>query len=91
MCLFFILLLFGPRIAGVIWWIAQPVRWDAAFSSFIWPMLGIVFVPWTTLMYVIVSPGGVTGWDWFWVGLMLFADIISLTSAGYKNRDKIPV
>jgi len=91
MCLFFILLLLGPRIAGVTWWIVQPTRWDLAFTSFLWPMLGIVFAPWTTLMYVILSPGGITGWEWLWIGLMVFADVASWTTAGYNNRDKIPV
>jgi hypothetical protein len=90
MCILFILLLISPRLAAAVWWIFQPTRWDLAFSSIIWPILGIIFLPWTTLMYVIVSPGGVTGWDWMWVGLMLFADIVSLTTSGYKNKDKIP-
>ena len=26
------LFLLGPRAAIIIWWIAQPGRWDAAFS-----------------------------------------------------------
>jgi hypothetical protein len=80
MCCFFTILVFlGPRIAGPIWWIVQPVRWQSAFSDFltggnlwwIWPVLGIIFLPWTTIMYVIVAPGGVEGWDWLWLGLML--------------------
>jgi len=27
-------------------------------------------------MYVIVFPGGITGFDWVWLGLGLFADIV---------------
>jgi len=46
-------------------------------------------VPWTTLMYIFVAPGGIVGWDWFWLGLMLFGDILSLTGSAYKNRDKL--
>jgi hypothetical protein len=24
----------GPRIAGPIWWLFQPLRWEAAFRNF---------------------------------------------------------
>ncbi|MCB8984382.1 MAG: hypothetical protein H6659_11195 [Ardenticatenaceae bacterium] len=92
-CAFLALVLFGPRLFGVFWWIFQPLRWQAAFNNWIglywiWPTLGIVFLPWTTIMYVIVAPGGVNGWDWLWIGLMLLADIASYT--GGFGRKRIP-
>ena len=34
MCLFIILLAFGPRTAIAIWWLVEPVRWSATFGSF---------------------------------------------------------
>lgn len=93
MCCFFIsLVLLGPRIVGAFWWLFQPVRWEKAFSAWggglwwIWPVLGIIFLPWTTLMYVIVAPGGMVGWDWLWVGLMLAADIASYASGAGRRR-----
>jgi hypothetical protein len=67
MCCFITsLFLLGPRFATLIWWLINPVRFSAAFSSFIWPVLGIIFLPWTTLMYLIVwSPAtGIYGLDW---------------------------
>ncbi len=93
-CAFLSLFLLGPRVAGAIWWLIQPIRWATAFNGlagglwWIWPMLGLVFLPWTTIMYVIVAPGGVTGWDWLWIGLMLVADIGS--STGGYGRKRIP-
>ena len=91
MCCFFATLVFlGPRFAILIWWLFQPVRWQAAFESFIWPLLGLIFVPWTTIMYVLVFPGGITGFDWVWLGLGLAADIFSYTSGAYTGRDRIP-
>ena len=84
MCCFFIsLVLLGPRIVGALWWLFQPLMWQAAFTNWlgwwwIWPVLGLIFLPWTTLMYIIVAPGGVVGWDFLWLGLMVAADIASL-------------
>ena len=91
-CAFLTLVLLGPRIFGALWWIFQPLRWQAAFGSWptslwwIWPILGIVFLPWTTIMYVIVAPGGVVGWDWLWLGLMLVADIVWYSGGGFRKR-----
>jgi hypothetical protein len=86
MCLFLILLLFGPRSVIVIWWLLQPLRWDATFGSFIVPFLGFLILPWTTLMYVIVAPGGLVGLDVLWMGLAVLADIASYTGGGVYGR-----
>ena len=64
-CALLVLVFLGPRIFNIFWWIFQPARWQLAFSNFlgggnlwwIWPVLGIIFLPWTTLMYIIVAPG----------------------------------
>lgn len=90
MCLFFTTLLLGPRIGILFWWLVQPGRWDTAFTSFIWPMLGFVFMPWTTLMFVAVAPfGHAVGWDWMWLAFAVFADIASWSGGGYSNRSRL--
>ena len=92
MCCFYTVLIFlGPRIASVIWWIANPTRWvGVAFDSAIWPILGILFLPWSTLMYVLVAPGGVVGFDWLWLGLAVVGDLSMYAGGGYRNRDRLP-
>jgi len=88
MCCFYTILIFlGPRIAGPIWWLVQPARWSAAFNNnILWPILGIIFVPWTTIMYVLVAPAGVTGLDWLWLGLGLLADVAWWAGGGFRKR-----
>jgi hypothetical protein len=41
-------------------------------------------------MYVIIFLGGVTGFDWIWLGLGVLADIASYSGGGYGNRHRIP-
>jgi hypothetical protein len=90
-CVFTILVVLGPRFAGAIWWLVQPARWQLVFQNWLWPLLGIIFLPWTTLMYVIVAPGGINGlWEWLFIGLAVIADIASYTGGGYGNRKRIP-
>jgi hypothetical protein len=89
-CIFATLVLLGPRVTGAIWWIARPNYWSLAFSSWIWPLLGLIFLPWTTLMYLLVYPNGTTGFEWLLIGLSVVADIASYGGSAYGNRDRIP-
>ena len=89
MCCFFTVLVFlGPRAAILVWWLIQPARWEAAFSSFWWAFLGFLFAPWTTLMWAAVAAGGVTGFDWVILGLGVLADVLSYTSGAWGNRGR---
>ena len=90
-CLFTTLLLLGPRAATLVWWLINPVRFDLAFKGWIWPLLGLIFLPWTTLMYLIVwSPlTGIYGFDWVWLGLAVVADLASYGGGAYGNRDRL--
>jgi hypothetical protein len=90
-CLF---ALFGglfPRLALFIIWVARPALVAAAFDTFIWPFLGIIFLPFATLIYVVLYiPGaGLSGWGWFWVILAALLDI-SHWGASYTQRNQIP-
>jgi hypothetical protein len=89
-CMFTSLVLFGPRLALLIWWLINPLRFSLAFNaSWIWPILGVIFLPWTMLMFLIVFPAGIIGLDWLWLGLGLVADISSYAGGGYGNRDRL--
>ena len=41
------------------------------------------------MMYVIVSPGGIVGFDWVWLGLALVVDIGSYSGGAYGNRNRL--
>jgi hypothetical protein len=80
-----------PRLALLILWIARPALVGAAFNTFLLPLLGIIFLPFTTLINVIVYvPGvGLTGLGFFWVILALLLDLGHL-GASYTQRRQIP-
>ena len=89
-CVFALLVIAGPRAAILVWWLLDQVRWNLAFDTFLWPLLGFLLLPWTTLMYVLVFPGGVDGFDWVWLGLGLLLDVVSYAGGGYSNRGRVP-
>jgi hypothetical protein len=88
-CLFTTLVMLGPRAAILVWWLLEPVRWELAFDTFIWPFLGFIFLPFTTLMYVIVIPAGIDGFDYLWLGLAVALDLFSWLGGGYGNRGRM--
>ena len=47
-CLVAALAFIGPRFVLVAVWIFGD-RVDLAFSSWVWPLLGLFFLPWTTV------------------------------------------
>jgi hypothetical protein len=87
MCCFFATLVFlGPRFAFLVYWLFLPGKVTAAFNTWIWPLLGLIFLPWATLMYVIVFP--INNLDWLWIGLAVFFDIAWY--AGGAGRKRVP-
>ena len=55
------------------------------------PILGLIFLRWTTIMYVMVSPGGVTGlFEWGFLIFALVVDIGAYAGGGFGNKDRIP-
>ena len=89
-CFLTVLVLLGPRFAGIVWWIWQPLRWATTFNdSWIIPLLGLIFLPWTTLFAVIVGWNGIAGIDWLFIALGFIFDLGSYTGGGYGNRDRI--
>ena len=92
-CLFAVFAGAFPRFAVFFIWLARPALFSAAFGgSWFLPLLGIMFLPFTTLMYVIMwTPGiGLVGWDWLWLGLAVVIDVSSAAASGYTNRDRVP-
>jgi hypothetical protein len=85
-CLLAVFAGFFPRIALVCLWIFTNDV-DRAYDSFIVPLLGLFFLPLTTLIYALVwAPGvGAEGIDWVWVTLAFVLDL-SAYGSGARAR-----
>jgi len=88
-CFLTALFFFGPRLGILIYWLIPYGRAqiNLAFNTWFWPLLGFIFLPWTTLMWIFVyGVNGIVGFDWVWLGLGLVADIATYTSGAYKRK-----
>jgi hypothetical protein len=99
-CISTIFLVLISRLAIVVWWLTDPQRFVLAFKNWnlpgsftipvwAWGVLGLIFLPWTTLAYLIVIPGGIVGYDWIWLGVALLVDLAG-HGGGYRHRNRIP-
>jgi len=86
-CLLAVLAAISPRLALVLVWIFTNLV-DRAFEGFVLPLLGLIFLPLTTLVYVLAyRPGfGVSGWGWFFVFLGLLFDLGSYGGGVFSRR-----
>jgi hypothetical protein len=77
----------GPRVALLIWWLFGN-KVDVAFDTWVWPLLGLIFLPWTTLAYVLAwgPVNAVSGAGWLVVALGFAADIATYSARSAKNR-----
>jgi hypothetical protein len=86
-CLLALLAALSPRLALVLVWIFTNLV-DRAFEGFLLPLLGLIFLPLTTLIYVLAYRPvvGVTGWGWFFVFLGVLFDLGSYGGGAMSRR-----
>ena len=88
------LLAFGlataPRLFLVLAWIFAdrwPIVWGDAWIA---PLLGIIFLPYTTVMYLLAwTTMGIAGTAWLWIILGLFLDATHYYQAA-MHREQVP-
>ncbi len=89
-CMLTALVFFGPRLGILVWWLIAPVYVGAAFDSVLLTLLAWLFLPWTVLMYLIIYPGGIVGFDWVLLILGILAYVASYSGGFWVNRNQVP-
>jgi hypothetical protein len=96
MCCFLALLgTLGPRVAFIVWWLVNPSLFDRIFSTFFWPVIGVIFAPWTTLMYTLAwwgstPQGNLAFWGYLIIVLGIVADVGTHGGGLWRGRKKVP-
>ena len=88
-CIVAALFAFGPRAAILVWYIVEPFRWQQTFDTFLWPLAGFLVAPWTTLMFVLVFPAGINGFDYVWLVIGIAMDVFSWSGGAYSGRNRM--
>lgn len=99
-CITTIGLVLISRLAILIWWLTDREIFTLAFKNWIlpggvgfpawvWGLLGAIFLPWTTLAYLFLFPGGIVGYEWL---ILVVAFLIDMSGHGgsYRHRHRFP-
>src|SRR5664280_2396253 len=92
-CLLAALVVGAPRLGLVIWWFADPLRFASTFPAWslgtnlavpAWalPVVGFFILPWTTVAYLFVAPGGLSLIDWVILAIALLIDLSAHSGGG---------
>lgn len=87
-CLIALFALIGPRVALIFTAIFSDMI-SRAIDSLLVAFLGFLFMPWTTLAYVVFYEVGagrrVEGLEWFLVGLAAVVDVMSYVGGRWSR------
>ena len=85
-CLLILLALVGPRLVLFLLWLFTNYL-SRAFDTFLLPLLGFIFLPWTTIAYAVAQNelGGLNGLGLLLVILGLLGDI-GVLGGGARSR-----
>ncbi len=88
-CLIALFALIGPRVALVFTFLLSNLI-GRAIDGWLVALLGFLFLPWTTLAYVVFHDVGagreVAGFEWFLVGLAFVVDIGAYVGGRSRRR-----
>lgn len=77
---------FAPRVALVLMWLSSD-RISNAFGGILLPLVGFFLLPWTTLVFTLVAPGGLGVFDLVFLVVAVVADL-SAYGGGYRYRSR---
>jgi hypothetical protein len=89
-CLFLIGTALAPRFVLFVIWVARPAVVNTVFDTWLVPLLGLIVLPYTTLLYLILAapPFGMSSWDWVWIVIAAVLEFSHLGSA-YDQRGRM--
>ena len=83
-CPILLIAFFGPRAVLVYLWLVTNYL-NGVFQSVLWPIVGFLFMPYTTLAYAVaMHNGGLTN---IWLVVMVLAVIMDIGVHGGSTRE----
>lgn len=78
------------RVALLVLWTQTQLINRAFHGGWVLPLLGIIFLPITTLVYAVVFElaNGVSGWAWLWIALAVLFDLGMHGSGASSNQKR---
>lgn len=85
-CVITVLAAIVPRVLLLASWYNDQAGWASTFGSQFWPVLGFLFVPWTTFLFAIFAPDGFGGFSIIVLILAVLVDVGTWGGGLFGNR-----
>jgi hypothetical protein len=84
-CLAVVFAVFFPRLVMIVIWLCT--SWfNVAFKTILWPLLGFIFMPYTTLAYMAAMLNNHHAVNGLWLVLIVFAALVDLGGHTHLTR-----
>jgi hypothetical protein len=87
-----IVALFGivmPRFVLFVSWYNAPEFWNQLLGSQLVLGLGFLFLPWTTLIYGVIQPNGISLIGWIFLIFAFLADLATWGGGVFGSRKQV--
>ena len=80
----------SPRLAFIFLWIFTDLV-TRAFDSWIFPLVGFIFLPFTSVIYVLMynPTDGISMWGWVVIVIAFLFDLGSYAGSAYSNKERL--
>jgi hypothetical protein len=78
-----------PRVVLLVGWSNDPTYWNALFGSPVWLLGGFVFFPWTTLIYGLAAPNGLSLLNIVFLAFGVLIDLGTWGVGFFASREKV--
>lgn len=78
-----------PRFVLLVGWSNDQAYWGSLFGSEVWLGLGWLVLPWTTLVYGLAQPNGMTPLNWIFLLMAVVADVGTWGIGVFGSRKEV--
>ena len=78
-----------PRFALLVAWANDQTYWQNVFGAPVWFLGGFLFFPWTTLIYGLSAPNGLSLLNWIFLGCAVLIDLGTWGIGFFATRKEV--
>jgi hypothetical protein len=78
-----------PRFVLLVGWANDPAFWGGVFGAPVWFLGGFLFFPWTTFIYGLAEPHGLSVLNWLFVAMAFLIDLGTWGVGFFASRQQV--
>jgi hypothetical protein len=80
-----------PRFILLVGWSNDPTYWESLFGSSLWLLGGFLFLPWTTVIWGLAEPNGLSLLNLIFLGCAFLLDLATWGIGALASRKQVSI